>query len=98
MSEGMHKRLVPPTPLTWVAVVASVATVAFSTAFLLARYPRLPSLLPVHFMMNGYPNGWQFKTYARVLLPAFIQLALGLTLGGVAALLLSRAHGSHDED
>jgi uncharacterized membrane protein len=97
MIESHRTRLVRPTPLTRVAIVASIATVVFSAAFLFERYPALPSLLPVHFMQNGYPNGWQFKTYARVLLPVFIQLALGLTLGAVGALLLSRAHGIHDE-
>ena len=26
----------------------------------------------MHFKGNGYPNGWQYKTYARVLLPVFV--------------------------
>jgi uncharacterized membrane protein len=33
-----------------------------------------------------------------VLMPVFVQLALVVTLGFVATLLLSRAHGDHDED
>ena len=86
-----------PRTLTKIAIVASVATIAWSLAFLLVRYPRLPWLLPVHFRYNGVPNGWQFKTYWRVLLPVFVQIALALTLGAVGALLLSRAHGAHDE-
>jgi uncharacterized membrane protein len=90
-------RLVQTTALTKLAIVASVATIAASLAFLLVRYPRLPWLLPVHFRYNGLPNGWQYKTYGRVLLPVFVQIALALTLGAVGALLLSRAHGVHDE-
>jgi uncharacterized membrane protein len=55
-------------------------------------------LLPVHFRANGVPNGWQFKTVPRVLLPVFVQAALASTLGGVGALLLSRrdSHASSD--
>ena len=90
-------RLVQTTALTKFAIIASVVTIASSLAFLLARYARLPWLLPVHFTYNGLPNGWQYKTYGRVLLPVFIQIALVLTLGAVGALLLSRAHGEHDE-
>jgi uncharacterized membrane protein len=53
--------------------------------------------LPVHFKPNGDPNGWQYKTYWRVLTPVFVQLALALILATVSALLLSRSHGAHDE-
>jgi uncharacterized membrane protein len=81
---------VRPTLLTRWAIVASACAIAMSTTFLVARYPALPDLLVVHFMRNGRPNGWQYKTWARVLVPVFVQLALVLTLGVVAALLLSR--------
>jgi uncharacterized membrane protein len=70
-------------------------TMAGTAAFLAASYDALPDLLPVHFRANGVPNGWQFKTVPRVLLPVFIQAALLLTLGGVGVLLLSR-RDSHD--
>jgi uncharacterized membrane protein len=91
-------RMVRPTPLTRVAAVAVVATIAGSVAFLLVRYPRMPWLLPVHFKPNGFPNGWQYKTYLRVLMPAFVQIALTIILGAVGLLLLSRPHGEHDAD
>lgn len=67
-------------------------------AFLAISYASLPWLLPVHFRSDGIPNGWQYKTLARVLLPFFVQLALALTLGGIAALLLSRGDGHHEPD
>jgi uncharacterized membrane protein len=47
----------------------------------------------VHFKRSGVPNGWQYKTYWRVLLPVFVQVALAATLGSVGALLLSRKGG-----
>ena len=75
----------------------AIILIVFSAAFLLARYRSLPWLLPVSFQPNGYPNGWQYKTYWRVLLPVFVQLALASTLGTVGVLLLSRSHGVHDE-
>ena len=71
---------------------------AGSATFLLVLYPRLPWLLPVHFKPNGFPNGWQYKTYWRVLMPVFVQLSLTLVLLAIGALLLSRPHGDHDEN
>jgi hypothetical protein len=85
-----------PSALTRRAVVASLAIVALSTGFLLARYTALPDILPVHFTRYGFPDGWQYKTYARVLMPVFVQIALLLTFGSVGTLLLSRPRGSHD--
>jgi len=87
---------VRPTPLTRAAIVAGVCAIAVTTGFLIARYPALPDLLVVHFGRHGVPNGWQYKTWSRVLTPLFVQLALALTLGSIAALLLSRPHGEHD--
>jgi hypothetical protein len=89
-------RLVRPTRLTKLAIWTSAAVIVWTAAFLLIRYDTLPWLLPVHFKPNGDPNGWQYKTYARVLLPVFVQIALGVTLGGVSALLLSRSRRPPD--
>jgi uncharacterized membrane protein len=91
-------RLVRPTRLTGIAALASMSLIVFSASFLLARYPSLPSLLAVHFRPSGFPNGWQFKTYSRVLTPVFVQIALAFTLGAIGSLLLSRPHGTQDED
>ena len=52
----------------------------------------------MHFRSSGLPNGWQYKTYWRVLLPVFVQLALALVLGAVGVLLLSRPHRSDEEN
>src|SRR5207342_2227515 len=95
---GTRLRLVRPSHITKVAIAASFATITWSAAFLLALYPRLPWLLPVHFKPNGFPNGWQFKTYWRVLMPVFVQVSLTLVLLAIGALLLSRPHGDHDEN
>jgi uncharacterized membrane protein len=91
-------RLVAPTPLTIGAAVATAAMIAWSFGYLIVRYPGLPQLLPVHFRPDGLPDGWQFKTAWRVLLPVFVQMALALLLGAIGVLLLSRTHGSHDKD
>jgi uncharacterized membrane protein len=88
--------VIRPSRVTVGAVIAGVSAIAFTAAFLLLRYPALPGLLTVHFKPNGAPDGWQFKTYTRVLLPVLVQLALALTLGAIGALLLSRPHGTHD--
>ena len=92
-----RRRLIRPTALTLLAIAAGVAAIAVSAVFLMARYRSLPDLLPVRFGQNGLPNRWQYRTYARVLLPVFVQIALTLTLGSIGALLLSRPHGDHDD-
>jgi uncharacterized membrane protein len=88
---------VRPSTATRAAVVIALALMAGTAAFLLTRYQDLPWLLPVHFNRRGLPDGWQYKTHARVLMPVFVQAALALILGAVGWLLLSRPHGEHDE-
>lgn len=90
--------MITPSRPTQAAVFVSLVMMAGSGVFLASQYPVLSDILPVHFMANGYPNGWQFKTYARVLMPLLVQLALAVTFGAVAALLLSRPHGQHDRE
>jgi len=90
--------MVAPTPMTRAAVRVMVAATLGSALFLALRYADLPWLLPVHFKSNGVPNGWQYKTLARVLMPVFVQMALGLTLGTIGALLLTRPAGTVDSD
>jgi len=85
-----------PTVATRVAV-RGTALVVFATAgFLFGHYAGLPELLPVHFKASGAPDGWQYRTPLRVLLPVFVQLALALTLGTVSTLLLSRPKGEEN--
>ncbi len=86
-------RLNRPTLPTRLALAAIASTLAFTAAFLAARYVSLPDLLPVHFTSNGFPNGWQYKTPWRVLIPLFVQAALASTLCSIAMLLLSRSDG-----
>ena len=97
-TDRLRFRMVTATRLTWIAIAAILATISFTAAFLIARYPTLPLLLPVHFNRVDRPNGWQFKTYARVLMPVLVQSALTLTLGAIGTLLLSRSRHANDVD
>jgi uncharacterized membrane protein len=78
--------------------LAAFLAIAATGAYVLAHYPELPDILPVRFGRGGFPIGWQYKTIARVLIPVYIQTALMVVLGAVAALVLSRPHGEHDLD
>jgi len=91
VTDRSRVRMLAPTRLTWVAITAALATISFTAAFLLARYPSLPFILPVHFNRVDRANGWQFKTYARVFIPVVVQMALALTLGAIGILLMSRS-------
>lgn len=90
--------MVRPTLLTRSAVHIAGAFIAGTATFLVVSYASLPWLLPVHFKASGAPNGWQYKTIGRVLMPVFVQLALALTLGGIGALLLSRRGERHQAE
>ena len=90
-------RMVPPSTLTWIAVGATLVTIAACAAFLIVCYSSLPDILPVRFNRVNRPIGWQFKTYARVLMPALVQTSLALIFGGVGTLILSRSHGVGEE-
>jgi len=82
--------------MTVAATVVGVGAVGLTAGYLLARYHSLPDLLVVHFARTGFPNGFQFKTWGRVFVPVFVQLALLVTLGPIAALLLSRPRTGTD--
>ncbi len=94
----MTSHVVRPTLPTRIALLSALLAIAGTSAFLLARYPGLPDILPVRFGRGGFPIGWQYKTIARVLMPVYVQLALLTVLGSVGALVLSRPHGRHDAD
>jgi uncharacterized membrane protein len=86
---------IAPSPLSRHAVRATVLILLGTAIFLVLRYPALPDLLPVHFKRGGVPDGWQYRTLGRVLMPVFVQVSLALSLGAIAALLLSRNSEGH---
>ena len=92
----MIDSIVMPTRVTRAAAVGVLVVMVVTTTFLLLAYPSLPDLLPVHFARRGLPDGWQYRTLPRVLIPVGVQAMLALTFGTVAALLLSRPHGELD--
>jgi len=73
-----------------------VLVISATALLLLLEYRSLPDLLPVHFNARGVPNGWQYRTLARVLIPVGVQALLAVIFTAVAALLLSRPHGDRD--
>ena len=87
---------VEPTRVTRAAAVALLLVIVATATLLLIAYPSLPDLLPVHFSRRGVPDGWQYRTLPRVLIPVGVQVMLAMILGTVAALLLSRPHGELD--
>ncbi len=91
-------RTVPPTPITRAAALTMVLVIMATALFLLLEYASLPDLLPVHFNRNGTPNGWQYRTLPRVLIPVGVQVMLAVLFSAVAALLLSRPHGEQEAE
>lgn len=89
---------ITPSLLSRLTVGATVLILLSTAMFLVLRYPALPDILPVHFDRTGIPDGWQYRTIGRVLMPVLVQLSLALTMGAIAALLLSRGTADHSAD
>src|SRR5690349_2196553 len=85
----MH--ILRPTRLTWAAAALIAATIGASGVYLALQYPALPDLLAVHFGPRNGANGWQFKTWGRVLLPVIVQSSLAAVSFTIAGLLLCRS-------
>ena len=81
---------IAPSPLARCSALGAVLILLATALFLALRYEGLPDILPVHFDHRGVPDGWQYRTFGRVLLPVYLQLALLVSMGAIAALLLSR--------
>jgi len=91
----LRGRTVRPTPLTSSAAFTAFLVIVATAVYLLLEYPSLPELLPVHFRAGG-PDGWQYRTLPRVLIPVGVQALLAVVFAAVAALLLSRPHDDQD--
>jgi uncharacterized membrane protein len=78
------------TSLTVHAIRLSVLAILCTSAYLALQYSALPDILPVHFRRDDQPDGWQYRTLARVFMPVFVQLGLLVVLGAAGALLLTR--------
>jgi uncharacterized membrane protein len=76
--------------LTRLAVILSALIILNTAGYLLWYYSSLPPELAVHWQANGFPNGFQYKTIPRVLLPVFVQLGLFVTTTAIGTLLLAR--------
>ena len=53
-------------PLTRHGTRVIVLAILGTAAYLVLHYQSLPWLLPVHFKLDGTPNGWQYRTIGRV--------------------------------
>ena len=71
-----------------VAAVAVAAVMAVSAVFLVAQFDPLPELLLAPVGRTGAPNGRQVKTFGRVPMRVFAQVALAFTI--IGALVVSR--------
>ncbi|WP_067922668.1 DUF1648 domain-containing protein [Alicyclobacillus shizuokensis] len=49
-------------------------------------YPSLPDPLPIHFDLQGHPNGWAHKSFLSVFSPVLMGLGLTLLMGVIIAM------------
>lgn len=79
-----------PTVLTLLGVGATIAAISGTTGYILGRAPSIPGLLPVHFDDEAIADKFVRASYAIILVPVWIQLALAIVFGAIAVLLLYR--------
>lgn len=70
-------------PATRVLRLAALVGVAAIAAWLLARYPSMPDIVPTHFGTDGTADDWGSKS--SVLWLVGVMVALALLLAGISA-------------
>jgi uncharacterized membrane protein len=95
----MRPRVPPPTGLTVAAGAVTLAVVSATGGYLVGKFAHLAPYLPVHFTRQGLADRWHPKSWALVLMPLWVQLALAVVFGALVLLLLWRsAPGGSDVD
>lgn len=84
------KMIYRPTVLTLLGAGTTIAAISGTTGYILGRAPSIPPLLPVHFDDEAIADRFVRASYAIILVPVWIQLALAIVFGAVAGVLLYR--------
>jgi|SRR5688572_18849956 len=84
------KMIYRPTPLTLLGFGTTIAAISGTTGYILGRAPSIPSLLPVHFDDEAIADRFVRASYALILVPVWIQLALAIVFGTLTGVLLYR--------
>jgi len=84
------KMIYRPTVLKLLGVGTTIAAISGTTGYILGRAPSVPFMLPVHFDNEAIADRFVRASYAVILLPVWIQLALAILFGAIAVLLLYR--------
>jgi uncharacterized membrane protein len=86
------KMIYRPTLPTLLGVGTTIAAISGTTGYILGRAPSIPSVLPVHFDDEAIADRFVRASYAIILVPVWIQLALAIVFGAIAGVLLYRTH------
>jgi uncharacterized membrane protein len=76
--------------MTLLGVGTMIAAISGTTGYILGRAPSIPSLLPVHFDDEAIADRFVRASYAIILVPVWIQLALAIVFGTLVGVLLYR--------
>lgn len=84
------KMIYRPTVLTLLGAGTTIAAISGTTGYILGRAPSIPPFLPVHFDDEAIADRFVRASYAIILVPVWIQLALAIVFGAIAGVLLYR--------
>jgi uncharacterized membrane protein len=79
-----------PTFLTLLGIGTTIAAISGTTGYILGRAPSIPALLTMHFDDEAIADKFVRTSYAVILVPVWIQLALAVIFGALAGVLLYR--------
>ena len=84
------KMIYRPTVLTLLGAGTTIAAISGTMGYILGRAPSIPPFLPVHFDDEAIADRFVRASYAIILVPVWIQLALAIVFGAIAGVLLYR--------
>ena len=71
-------------PGGWLAQAGPFALLAAAAVYLQLHWSAIPERFPIHWGLNGQPNGWATRTVTGVYGPLLIAAAICAMLGGLA--------------
>jgi uncharacterized membrane protein len=78
----------------WIGLVATLLPIAGSACVLAYRWQTIPARYPIHWGLNGHPNGWGERSVASVF-GQLIVVAIVVLVFGLVGELIGRSSAGH---
>jgi uncharacterized membrane protein len=72
----------------WLWELLPVGVIAATAGYLATRYAAAPSVIPIHFDLNGNPNGYATKSIASYFVMVWTQIGIEVLITGMSVLVV----------